>query len=97
MDMALAVVLIIALLGIILLALIEGFTTHQQLSQYAQEIQEEARFYFKSNPAITCKIISVNRQGFEKPNMILEVTYPDSSVSELMTTMAEFQKLWIKE
>jgi len=97
MNMALAVVLIIAFLGIILLALIEGFTTHKQLAQYAQEIAEEASFYFKSNPAITCTIVAVNRQGFEKPNMILEVTYPDNTVSELITPMTEFQKLWIKE
>ena len=97
MDMALAVVLMIAFLGIILLALIEGLTTHQQLSQYAQEILEETRFYFKSNPAITCKIIAVSRQGFEKPNVTLEVTYPDKSVGELITPMTEFQKLWIKE
>jgi uncharacterized protein (UPF0333 family) len=97
MDMVLAVVLIIAFLGIILLALIEGFTTHKQLTHYAQEIAEEAMFYFKSNPAITCTIVAVNRQGFENPNMILEVTYPDNSVGELITPMAEFQKLWIKE
>lgn len=97
MDMTLAVVLIIAFLGIILLALIEAFTTHQQLSQYAQEILNEDIFYFKSNPVITCKIIAVSRQGFKKPNITLEVTYPDKSVGELITPMAEFQKLWIKE
>ena len=95
--MALAVVLMIAFLGIILLALIEGLTTHQQLSQYAQEILEETKFYFKSNPAITCKIIAVSRQGFDNPIMTLEVTYTDNNTGELITPMAEFQKLWIKE
>ena len=97
MDMTLAIVLMVAFLGIILLALIEGFTTHQQLSQYAQEILNEDIFYFKSNPVITCKIIAVSRQGFEKPNVTLEVTYPDKSVGELITPLTEFQNLWNKE
>lgn len=92
-----AIVLIIAFVGIILLAVIEGTSTHRQLSQYSQDILDETLFYLKSNPVITCKILAVHRTGYEKPNMTLEVTYPDKSVGELITPMTEFQKLWVKD
>lgn len=91
-----AIVLIIAFVGIILLALVEGISTHQQLSYYSQDILDETLFYLKSNPIITCKILAVHKTGYEKPNMTLEVTYPDKSVGELITPMTEFQHLWVK-
>ena len=92
-----AIMLIIAFVGIILLAVKEGISTHQQLSQYAPDIQDETLFYLKSNPIITCKILAVHRTGYKKPNMTIEVTYPDKSVGELITPMTEFQRLWIKD
>lgn len=92
-----AIVLIIAFVGIILLAVIEGTSTHQQLSQYSQDILDESLFYLKSNPIITCKILAVHRTGYAKPNMTIEVTYPDKSVGELITPMTEFQNLWTKD
>ena len=92
-----AIVLIIVFVGIILLAVLEGFSTHQQLSQYSQDILDETNYYFKSNPVITCKILAVSRTGYEKPNMTLEITYPDKSVGELITPMTEFQQLWVKD
>jgi hypothetical protein len=92
-----ATVLIIAFVGIILLAVIEGTSTHQQLSQYSQDILDESLFYLKSNPIITCKILAVHRTGYNKPNMTIEVTYPDKSVGELITPMTEFQNLWTKD
>lgn len=91
------IMLIIAFVGIVLLALAEGISTHQQLSQYSQDILDEANYYFKSNPVITCKILAVSRTGYEKPNMTIEVTYPDKSVGELITPMTEFQQLWVKD
>jgi hypothetical protein len=39
-----AIVLIIAFVGIILLAVLEGFSTHQQLSQYSQDILDETNY-----------------------------------------------------
>ena len=92
-----AIVLIIAFAGIILLALAEGLSTHQQLSQYSQDILDESLFYLKSNPIITCKILAVHKTGYEKPNVTIEVTYPDKSVGELITPMTEFQNLWTKD
>lgn len=92
-----SIVIIIAFAGIILLALVEGLSTHKQLNHYSQDILDETLFYLKSNPVITCKILAVHRTGYEKPNMTIEVTYPDKSVGELITPMTEFQNLWTKD
>lgn len=94
MDMALAIVLIVAFLGIILVALVEATATYNNMKDYAQDISDETVFYFKSNPVITCKILAVHRQGYEKPNMTLEITYPDKSVGEFVTPLSEFENLW---
>ena len=97
MDLALSIVLIAAFSGIILLAIMEAWYTHHSMAGFSQDIIDETVFYFKTNPAIICKIIAIHREGYSKPNVTLEVTYPDKSVSELITTLAEFQNLWEKE
>lgn len=92
-----AIMLSIAFVGIIVLALVEGISTHQQLSYYSQDIQDETTYYLKSNPIITCKILAVYKTGYKKPNMTIEVTYPDKSVGELITPISEFRHLWAKD
>ena len=96
MDMALSIIIIAAFAGIILLAIIEPLYNYKQMTSYAQDIDKTV-FYFKKNPIITCKILAVHRTGYEKPNMTIEVTYPDKSVGELITPMTEFQNLWTKD
>lgn len=96
MDMALSIIIIAAFAGIILLAIIEPLYNYKQMTSYAQDIDKTV-FYFKKNPIITCVIREIKREGYSKPNVILEVTYPDKSVGELITPMTEFQQLWVKD
>lgn len=96
MDMALSIIIIAAFAGMILLAIVEPLYTHKQMTSYSQDIDKTV-FYFKKNPIITCIIREIKREGYAKPNVILEVTYPDKSVGELITPLSEFQTLWMKE
>jgi hypothetical protein len=96
MTIVLSIIIIAVFDGIILLTIIEPLCNYKQMSSYAQDIDKTV-FYFKSKPAITCVIREIKREGYKKPNVILEVFYPDSSVSKLEITLAEFKNLWIKK
>ena len=60
----------------------------------SEHIQNETAFYCKARPEITCRITEINLIGYSKPKATLEVTYPDKSVCEIITTLGEFNNLW---
>ena len=94
-GMMLSVIIIISFVLILMLAVLEPLNDYLKMKEYAQYISDETEFYFKTNPSITAKILAVTKQGYVTPNVTLLVTYPDRTTGELITTLAEFNNLWI--
>ena len=91
-----AAFIIICILLVLSLVCSEALYVYSDMKGYAADIWEETIFYLKENPGITCIIQSVQRTGWNTPELTLEVTYPDFTVDTVYINMNDFQNLWMK-
>jgi hypothetical protein len=66
----------------------------ERKSTYDIFIKEKTVFYFKTKPDIICIIKSINWNYFLNPKVELMVTYSSGTKTNLITTMADFNRLW---
>ena len=88
-------IVIASLLALMLLVYSGPVQAWIDIMHASEHIQNNTVFYCKASPHITCTVTEINLIGYSKPKVTLQVTYSDNNTSELITTLGEFNKVWL--